>query len=179
MHADKHNMRLRSAHATTARQVAAARLRVLGHLASRTEGQSAVELALCLPILLMVVMGICNFGVAFNNYTELTNAVSIGARQIAISRGQTTDPCALVVNTMYGTIPQLTQSKLSFTFSLNGNSYSGTSCSSTSTSTGAAANLVAGSTVVVTTTYPCNLKVFNINYAPGCTLSTTASELVQ
>ena len=51
-----------------------------------------VEMALALPILLLVVTGILTFGLAFNNYLLLTEATSVGARTLAISRGATTDP---------------------------------------------------------------------------------------
>ena len=56
------------------------------------DGQAMVEMALVLPVLLLVVTGILTFGLAFNNYILLTEATSVGARTLAISRGGTTDP---------------------------------------------------------------------------------------
>ena len=47
-----------------------------------------VEMALVLPVLLLVVTGILTFGLAFNNYLLLTEATSVGARTLAISRGK-------------------------------------------------------------------------------------------
>ena len=55
-------------------------------------GQSLVEFAVCLPVLLLILTGIFTFGIALNNYLMMTNAVSIGARYLAISRGQTSYP---------------------------------------------------------------------------------------
>jgi len=142
-------------------------------------GQSAVELAMCLPLLLLVVTGIMVFGVAFNNYITLTHAASVGARQLAISRGQTTDPCAAVVSAVYTAAPLLKPSSLTFTYVLNGTSYSGTSCNSGSTSTGAAADLVLNSSAQVFLTYPCSLTVYGKNYAPTCKLQARTTEIVQ
>ena len=45
-----------------------------------------VEFAIVLPILLMVVFGIIQFGITFNHYLTLTDAVRAGARQAAVSR---------------------------------------------------------------------------------------------
>ena len=61
--------------------------------ASNKRGQSLVEMAVSLPLLLLILTGIMTFGIALNNYLTLTNAVEIGGQQLAVSRGQTTDPC--------------------------------------------------------------------------------------
>lgn len=50
-----------------------------------------VEFALVLPILLVLLLGIFQFGVAFNNYVTLTDAVRAGARKAAVSRNSS-DP---------------------------------------------------------------------------------------
>lgn len=50
------------------------------------EGQALVEFALVLPFLLMIVLGIIQFGILFHNYLTLTDAVRAGARQAAVSR---------------------------------------------------------------------------------------------
>ena len=142
-------------------------------------GQAAVELALCLPILLLVVMGILTFGLAINNYIMLTDATGVGARAMAISRGQTTDPCSTASAAIYAAAPLLTPDSLTFTFNLNGTTYTGASCSSGSTTTGAASHLVQGLPAKVTVTYPCVLQVYGTDYAPGCSLQAQTTELVQ
>jgi Flp pilus assembly protein TadG len=142
-------------------------------------GQAMVEMALALPVLLLVLTGILTFGLAFNNYVLLTEATSIGARTLAISRGATTDPCATASSAVIAAAPLLSAANLSFTFSLNGTTYTGTSCSSGSSTTGAAANLVQGTNAIVTVTYPCSLAVYGANYAPHCSLQAQMTELVQ
>jgi Flp pilus assembly protein TadG len=52
----------------------------------REDGQAYVEFALVLPILLLVVMGIIQFGTAFKDYIALTDSVRVGARQASVSR---------------------------------------------------------------------------------------------
>jgi Flp pilus assembly protein TadG len=143
------------------------------------EGQAMVEMALILPVLLLVVTGILVFGLAFNNYLLLTEATSVGARTLAISRGETTDPCATAAAAIYAAAPLLVAADLSFTFVLNGTTYTGPSCNSGSSTTGAAGNLKQGAYAVVTVTYPCSLAVYGANYAPNCSLQSQIAELVQ
>ncbi len=140
---------------------------------SDERGSSLVELALCVPILLIIVTGITSFGIALNHYLMLTNAVEIGARQLAISRGQVTDPCSTISTTIGSASPLLKSSSLSYTFILNGTSYPGTTC------TAGAAQLVQGTAAQVQVTYPCTLLIYGKNLAPGCTLQAQTTELVQ
>ena len=154
------------------------RLRPPGRI-SNDKGQSLVEFALCLPILLLVVTGICTFGIFLNNYMMLTNAVSIGARTLAVNRGMTSDPCATTAAAVYAAAPTLTKSSFTFAFVLNGVAYTGTTCSSSSPTTGAAGNLVQNTPAQVTITYPCSLAVYGANYVPNCVLKSQITELVQ
>ena len=50
------------------------------------EGQSIVEFAFVLQLLLAILLGICQFGITFNNYLTLTDATRVGARKAAVSR---------------------------------------------------------------------------------------------
>jgi Flp pilus assembly protein TadG len=142
-------------------------------------GQALLEFALCLPVLLLVLTGIFTFGIFLNHYLVLTNAVTIGAQQLAVSRGQTTDPCQLTSSTVESASSTLAAANLSYTFVLNGVTYTGTSCSSSSTTTGAAGNLVQGASATVTASYPCSLAVYGKNYVPNCLLQAQTTELVQ
>jgi Flp pilus assembly protein TadG len=45
-----------------------------------------VEFAMIVPLLLILVFGIIQFGILFNHYLTLTDAVRAGARQAAVSR---------------------------------------------------------------------------------------------
>jgi Flp pilus assembly protein TadG len=49
-------------------------------------GQTMTEFALVLPILVVLVLAIAQFGVAFNNYVTLTDAARAAARKGAVSR---------------------------------------------------------------------------------------------
>ena len=96
----------------------------LARLHNDEEGQSLIESALVFPVLLLIVTGVLAFGLAFNNYIALTNAVGVGARQLAISRGQTLDPCSTASTAISGAAPLLTSSSITFTYTLNGVGYS-------------------------------------------------------
>ena len=151
----------------------------LRELPLRGDGQSLVEFALALPVLLLVVTGILAFGLTFNNYIILTEATAVGARQLTVSRGQTQDPCQTFSSAVYAAAPLLKQSNLVFTISLNGNAYSGTSCSGTSTS-GAPSNMILGTNAVATVTYPFTLNVYGMKIVPaGSLLLATTTELMQ
>ncbi len=49
-------------------------------------GQTMVEFAIVLPILLMLILGIAQLGLTFNNYLALTDGVRAGARYGAVLR---------------------------------------------------------------------------------------------
>jgi len=61
------------------------------------QGAAAVELALLLPILLMLVAGIVYFGLVYNAKIELSGAVRDGARKLALG-GTVTDAETAVQN---------------------------------------------------------------------------------
>lgn len=54
-------------------------------------GQTMTEFALVLPLLALLLFGVIQFGIAFNNYITLTDAVRAGARKAEVSR-QEDDP---------------------------------------------------------------------------------------
>ncbi len=58
-------------------------------------GAELVELALALPLLLLVVMGIIDFGFLFQRYEVVTNAAREGARIATLPglRGQSRRQC--------------------------------------------------------------------------------------
>lgn len=58
----------------------------------KEHGQALVEFALVAPVLLLLVLGIAQFGIAFNNSISLTQAVSAGARAAVVAG---TDPSAV------------------------------------------------------------------------------------
>jgi Flp pilus assembly protein TadG len=64
------------------------------NITKREEGQAMVEFAIILPLLLVLVFGIIQFAITFNNYLALTDAVRAGTRQAAVSR-IATDPAGI------------------------------------------------------------------------------------
>jgi Flp pilus assembly protein TadG len=48
------------------------------------EGASAVELALVMPVLLLILFGIIEFGLAFSRNIAITNAAHEGARVVSL-----------------------------------------------------------------------------------------------
>jgi hypothetical protein len=51
---------------------------------SAKKGQAVVETALVLPIVILILMGIIDFGIMFNNYIVLSNASRECARKAAV-----------------------------------------------------------------------------------------------
>src|SRR5690606_28762302 len=52
----------------------------------REHGAAAVEFALVVPILMAMIVGIVEFGLAFNYRTQLNNATMVAARSYSIDR---------------------------------------------------------------------------------------------
>jgi Flp pilus assembly protein TadG len=152
-------------------------------------GGAMIELALTMPMLLAIVTAIYSFGVYFKTLMVLTDAVNVGTQQLSIYRSNTLDPCNLVYTAVTNAAPNLNSANMTFAFVLDGvnfpssGSYTGggtnVSCSSTSTSTGAAADLVSGTNITVTVTYPCNLEMFGRNLVPSCVMTAQLSEIEQ
>jgi len=152
----------------------------------RNEGQALVETALVMPIIITIVFGILVFGIFTMQIMSLTEGVSSAGRVLAVSAGQTKDPCALAATSIQGAAPVLSPSNLSYSVVLtplggSAQTYNGASCSSTSTITGAAGNLISGGTVQITATYAnCSLQFYGKNFMPkGCSISSTITETVQ
>jgi Flp pilus assembly protein TadG len=135
-------------------------------------GGSFVEFTLVMPLLLLVMTGLFSFGFALHNDLVLTNAVNTGAQLLAISRGQTTDPCATAYTAISGAAPSL-RTGLSLSFVINGSTYT-----ATNTCTAGAANMVQGASAQVTATYPCSLVVFGMSF-PTCGLRAQITEFIQ
>jgi Flp pilus assembly protein TadG len=53
---------------------------------TREKGQALVEIALILPIFLLLLLGIVQFGTVFRDYIALTDATRVGARQASVAR---------------------------------------------------------------------------------------------
>jgi Flp pilus assembly protein TadG len=64
------------------------------NLLKNTNGQSLVEFALVLPLLILLIMGIMEMGRLFEGYLELENAARDAARYASINSTQFTDTTA-------------------------------------------------------------------------------------
>jgi Flp pilus assembly protein TadG len=135
-------------------------------------GQSFIEFTLVAPMLMITVTGMLSFGITMHNFLVLTNGVNVGAEVLAVSRGQTSDPCATTVTAVENAAPSLVAANLTFKFVIDGTSFSGTSCAS------GAADMVQGQTASVAVTYPCTLAVYGLT-VPSCTLGTKTAEMIQ
>jgi Flp pilus assembly protein TadG len=51
-----------------------------------TRGQAITEFAIVLPVFALLLFGVIQFGIVFNRYLALTDAVRAGARTAAVSR---------------------------------------------------------------------------------------------
>lgn len=142
-------------------------------LRSNSEGGALVEMAVTLPLIMLMVTGMMSFGVTLNQYLVLTNAVQTGAMELAVNAGTTSDPCATASAAIAAAAPTLSASSITTSLSFNGGSaVTANSC------TGSASSLTENSSVVVTATYPTTLNIFG--WVPSSfNLSASAGEMVQ
>jgi Flp pilus assembly protein TadG len=137
-----------------------------------------VEFAMILPLLLILVTGIIQFGFAFNKYITLTDAARSGARTLAIGRGLS-NPCdpTVLQMTKFASSIGLTSAQVTPSFSSPSDSC-GTGAYVYNTSGNTGANLVQGDTATVTATQPYTFSVFGITIA-SVSLSATASDGIE
>jgi Flp pilus assembly protein TadG len=119
------------------------------------QGQAMTEFAVALPVVALVLFAILQFGIAFNNYLTLTDAVRRGARVAAVSRQSGTGP-ADTVAAVKSAASDLTQSKLAVTV----NSSWGP-----------------GDDVSVSATYPYSISLFGLVVKSGNLKSTTTERV--
>jgi Flp pilus assembly protein TadG len=113
------------------------------------------EFALVLPLLVMLLFGIIQFGITFNNYITLTDAVRAGARQAAVSR-QLDDPEGAAETQLRDAATDLKASDLQVTV--------------TSTWT-------SGEDVKVEASYPYSIKLLGMTIKSGRMHSTTTERV--
>jgi Flp pilus assembly protein TadG len=136
-------------------------------------GAVAVEFAILVPVLLVIVTGIAQFGLTINQYVMLTNAVVTGAQLFSISRGTTPTPYTSTVSAIEAAAPSLTPANLTITLSVNG-----AACTTDAACQTALSN-AATNPATVTATYPCSLQIAVYNFWPGCTLQSQVTEPIQ
>jgi Flp pilus assembly protein TadG len=77
-------------------------------------GQTMAEFAIVFPVLAVVLFGIFQFGVLFNNYLTITDAVRAGAREAAVAR-QSADPVGAATTAVRNSAADLNQTNLAVT----------------------------------------------------------------
>lgn len=104
-------------------------------------------MALTLPILLIILMGVMNFGLLFYNYIDLTSAARDGARKASISRNSAT-ATTTVKSTISSSTTVVDDTKTTVTMT-------------------PAAPWAGGTDVTVKISYPYSLSVFGISLWGG------------
>jgi Flp pilus assembly protein TadG len=74
-------------------------------------GQTMTEFAMVLPLLVVLLFGVIQFGIAFNNYVALTDAVRAASRKGAVSR-ESGNPVGDCTSAAYNAAGDLKTSKL-------------------------------------------------------------------
>jgi Flp pilus assembly protein TadG len=121
------------------------------------------ELALVMPIFVVLLLAIVQFGIVFNNYLTLTDATRAGARKAAVSRF-IGDNGASAVQAVKTAASGLNQSALVPTV--------------TSTNAAGATDWTTpGDVVSVTATYPYTINILGFSVKSGSLTSTTKERL--
>jgi Flp pilus assembly protein TadG len=124
-------------------------------------GQATAEFALVLPVLAVLLFGIAQFGIAFNHYLTLTDAVRAGARQAAVSR-PLADPSGATVSKVLASAQGLTAPDLVV---------------AVTAPDGTPASWSPGTDVKVTASYPYAIDVLGIAVASGRISSATVERV--
>jgi Flp pilus assembly protein TadG len=119
-------------------------------------GQTLTEFAIVLPILALLLFGVIQFGITFNNYITLTDAVRAGARKGAVGR-HLSNPQAAVTTQVRNAATDLKSSDLQITVN---------------------STWAQGSDVTVTATYPYSINLLGVVVKSG-RLSSSTTERVE
>jgi Flp pilus assembly protein TadG len=75
------------------------------------DGQALVEFAIVLPLLVLLVFGMAQLGLAFRNYLAITDAARVAARAAAVKRGA--GPCTAANAAIQNTVSASQWSEIS------------------------------------------------------------------
>lgn len=116
---------------------------------------------MALPVLAMLLVGIIKSGILFYDYETLADAVAVGARTLATSRGLAT-ACTAAETAVTNAAANLVAANITVTISFP----------TTNTHSDSCTQLWPSDDVEVQATYPCDLTIpFLGNVWPGCTLT--------
>lgn len=128
-------------------------------LYSDVEGQTLVEFAVVLPMLLMVVTFMFSISMAMLNYEQLNTATANAALlQLATARNVLTDPCSSIQTSITTSLPSWSASKFTYTATIQNSSGTNVTYGPT---TGAGFSCTAAATVLSadSTATPASLTV--------------------
>jgi Flp pilus assembly protein TadG len=132
------------------------------------KGAALVEFGLLAPVLVLILLGTAQFGLTLNQFVVLTNAVSIGRLQFALSRSDT-QPVTDALSAITGAASTLMAASMTVTLSVNGTQcFSGMASAPTAAGNAACFNArsaAVGQPAAVVTTHSCNLHVMPYNFA--------------
>lgn len=118
-----------------------------------------VEFTLVLPVLAILLFGVIQFGVAFNNYLAVTDAVRAGSRQAAVSRFlPASQRVPKIESKVRASAENLNQSKLKVFVS-------------------ASSGWTPGSDVTVSATYPYSISLLGVVVKSGSLQSKTTERV--
>jgi Flp pilus assembly protein TadG len=120
-------------------------------------GQTMAEFAIVLPLLALLLFSIVQFGIVFNQYVTLTDAVRAGARKAAVSRNLS-DPEGATEAQVVAAATDLDPAGLEVTVS-------------------PPSPWTTGSDVTVTATYPYSISLFGVVVQDGLLESTTTERI--
>lgn len=115
-----------------------------------------VEFALVLPVVLMVLFGIIQFGIAYNHFETVTDAARVGARKAAVSRTDT-DPVGEAVQAAKDSASGLDPSQMNVVVN--------------------APSWTSGSDVTVQVSYPYSIDIFGLVVKSGDLTSSTTERI--
>ena len=114
-----------------------------------------VEFALVVPLIALLLFGVIQFGILFNNYVTLDDAVRAGARRAAVSR-QAGDPVGAATNAVVTSAADLNTSNLNVSVS---------------------SDWQPGDTVTVSASYPYSINLLGIVVKSGQLTSQTTERV--
>jgi Flp pilus assembly protein TadG len=126
-------------------------------------GQALIEVALTLPLLLLLVFGVIQCGTLFNHWVVLTEAVRAGARELSLGRSPNVNACQNATARVKTAAFNLNPANVAVSYTV----------------TNSCTDLVAGSDATLTATYPCDLTIMGISYITNCTLRSQTTERVE
>ena len=115
-----------------------------------------VEFVIALPLVLMLLFGIIQFGTVFNHVETITDAARVGARKAAVSRLEA-DPAGLAETAARTSASGLDQSRLQVDVQDD--------------------TWTAGSNVTVTVSYPYTIDIFGLTVKSGELTSSTTERV--